>query len=101
MTKFKLEILMSDFHKVIYRFAVQYLTFENSKGKVLCVIMLFHDFRDTYIICLVDTLTSIFAGFVIFAILGVMANKANVKVTDVTEARESSLTSREFLYLIL
>ncbi len=42
--------------------------------------------RDAYLICLIDSFTSAFAGFVIFAILGVMANEANTSVENVVEA---------------
>ncbi len=42
--------------------------------------------RDAYIICCVDTMTSVFAGFVIFSILGVMAKEAGTGVENVVES---------------
>lgn len=42
--------------------------------------------RDAYLICCVDTLTSIFAGFVIFAILGVTAKEKGTDVANVVES---------------
>ncbi len=43
-------------------------------------------YRDAYLICLIDSFTSAFAGFVIFAILGVMANEAHTSVENVVES---------------
>ena len=48
-------------------------------------------FRDAYLICLVDTLTSVFAGFVIFAILGVMAAEKGTDVQSVVTSSGYSL----------
>ena len=42
-------------------------------------------FRDAYLICLIDTITSIFAGFVVFTILGVMADETGSDVESVIE----------------
>ena len=52
--------------------------------KLICTLILFC--RDAYLICLIDSFTAAFAGFVIFAILGVMANEANTSVENVVEA---------------
>ena len=43
-------------------------------------------YRCAYIICLLDTLTSVFAGFVVFAILGVLAKEVNMEVKDVVSS---------------
>ena len=40
-------------------------------------------FRDTMIVCFGNCLTSIFAGFAIFSVLGFMAGQIGVKVPDV------------------
>jgi hypothetical protein len=39
--------------------------------------------RDSIIVAIGDTLTAIFAGFVIFAILGYMSNELGVGIEDV------------------
>ena len=41
---------------------------------------------------MVDTITSIFAGFVVFAILGVMAKEAGTTVENVITSSESIYT---------
>ena len=41
--------------------------------------------RDSIIVSVGDTLTCIFAGFVIFSYLGHMAGELNVKVEDVAQ----------------
>ena len=69
-------------------FPVLHLLNDHTNGKINLNI-LFHCliyFRDAYLICLVDSFTSTFAGFVIFAILGVMASEANTEVDKVVEA---------------
>ncbi len=43
-------------------------------------------YRDTLIVCITDTLTSIFAGAVVFSILGFMAREKNVTVDAVATA---------------
>ena len=40
-------------------------------------------YRDTVIVCTLDTLTSLLAGAVIFAVLGYMAAQKNVPIADV------------------
>ena len=58
-------------------------------------------FSDAYIITLMDTLTSVFAGFVVFAILGVMAKEANMEVQDVVSSSKQFppyLTSKRCLF---
>ena len=42
-------------------------------------------FRDSLIVCVADTLTCIFAGFVIFSFLGYMAGRLGVEVKDVAK----------------
>ena len=41
-------------------------------------------YRDTVIVCLVDSLTSVFAGGVVFSVLGFMAAQKNVTIEEVT-----------------
>ena len=43
-------------------------------------------YRDMVIVTLGDCLTSFFAGFVIFAVLGYMANEQGVPVPDVVKS---------------
>ena len=40
-------------------------------------------YRNTIVVVLADTFTSIFAGFVIFSVLGFMAKEKGVPVSDV------------------
>ena len=42
-------------------------------------------FRDTLIVCFGNCLTSVFAGFAIFSILGFLAKELGVKVEDVVQ----------------
>ena len=43
-------------------------------------------FRDTLIVCFGNCLTSVFAGFAIFSILGVLAKELGVNVEDVARS---------------
>ncbi len=41
--------------------------------------------RDTLIVCFGNCLTSVFAGFAIFSVLGFLATEMGVEVTDVVK----------------
>ena len=43
-------------------------------------------YRDTFIVCTVNTCTSLYAGTIIFAILGFMANQKGVDIGDVVKS---------------
>lgn len=63
----------------------------------------FFVFRDTLIISIVNSGTSILAGFAIFSALGFMADEMGVEVKDVAESGKSiclseSLTSRQSFF---
>ena len=66
-------------HKIFYK--IEYLDNSTSDDGG-CTL----HFRDAFIIVIMDTLTSVFAGFVVFAILGVMANEAGTDVENVISA---------------
>lgn len=42
-------------------------------------------YKDAVIVCVINCGTSVFAGFVIFSILGFMANEKNVPVSEVAD----------------
>ncbi|XP_029455803.1 sodium- and chloride-dependent betaine transporter-like [Rhinatrema bivittatum] len=43
-------------------------------------------YRDCIVICIVDSLTGIFAGFAIFSVLGFMANEQKVSIMEVAQS---------------
>ena len=52
----------------------------------LCVFCTyFYYFRDTLIVAFGNIATSLFAGFVIFAIIGYLANELNMRVDEVVD----------------
>ena len=53
----------------------------------------FSCFRDAYIVSLGDAITSVFAGLVIFAILGFMANELSTTVDKVADEGSDSYVS--------
>nr|XP_053649624.1 sodium-dependent nutrient amino acid transporter 1-like [Cherax quadricarinatus] len=56
-----------------------------------------HDlYRDASVICLTDTLTSLLAGFITFAILGHLAEELGVEVKDVVKGGGTSLAFVSF-----
>lgn len=54
------------------------------------MISLILNFRDALIVPIVDCLTSFFAGFVIFAVLGFMANQKGTTVEEVARGGNSN-----------
>ena len=52
-------------------------------------LIIYLSFRDTIIFAIVNSFTSILAGFVIFSILGYMAFRQGVSVADVAESGKS------------
>ena len=50
------------------------------------------DYRDTYIVCIGDCLTSVFAGFVIFAIIGYMAHDLGMPIDKVASEGKTYIT---------
>lgn len=49
--------------------------------------------RDSLIICGINSCTSLYAGFVIFSVLGYMAEELGVEVKDVAKAGKQLRTS--------
>ena len=43
-------------------------------------------FRDTFVVCTVNTFTSFYSAIVIFSILGFMANAKGVEIADVVKS---------------
>ena len=50
---------------------------------ILIISRRYHGYRDSVIVCITCSGTSFYAGFVIFAVIGFMANEAGVPVSDV------------------
>ena len=48
-------------------------------------------YRDAVIVAIVNCGTSVFAGFVIFSVIGYMAHEMKVDVADVTDSGKFSL----------
>lgn len=55
--------------------------------------------RDTFLLCMLNSLTSFVAGFAVFSVLGFMATKLNVDISVVAESGE--LTVQFYLVYII
>lgn len=49
----------------------------------ICVI---HNFRDSFVLCLLNSLSSLVAGFAVFSVLGFMSHELGVDIADVAES---------------
>ena len=63
--------------------------------------MFFFFFRDTYIVSLINCGTSLFAGFVIFTMMGFMADKLGVPVDSVVKGGIFSINEVLCLFFCL
>lgn len=57
--------------------------------------------RDAFMLALINSGTSFFAGFVVFAILGFMANEQGVDISQVAETgMQNTLTLQRLSYIL-
>lgn len=60
-----------------------------SKSEVSLFSFFYNSYRDSIILCIVNPMTSILAGVVIFSVLGYMAKIQDIMVAEVVKSGES------------